>query len=73
MAFQAHKVTGLNKIGIVFGAMDVMAGVAGNASSVHHALDEVIPLHTVFMRGAVRKMSKAGFAQLVPFQLPIIL
>ena len=50
-----------------------MAGIAGNTSSIHYALDEVITLHAVLVRRAVGKVGERGFAQLVLFQLPVIL
>lgn len=73
MAFQAHQATGLDEIGIVFGAVCVMAGSASNPSSIHQALDEVIPLHAILVCGAVGKVRESGFTQLVLFQLPEVL
>lgn len=50
--------------------MGVMTAEALHAVRVHHALDEVIALHTVFVSGAIGEMRKRQFAQLVFFQLP---
>ena len=38
-----------------------------------HALREIIPLHSVFMRRAVGEVRKAQLPQLVIFELPVIL
>ena len=72
VAFKAHEVAGLDEVGIIFRAVRVMAGVAGDAPSVHHALDKIITLHAVLVGGAVGEMGEGGFAQLVFFQLPEI-
>ena len=72
VAFKAHEVAGLDEVGIIFRAVRVMAGVAGDAPSVHHALDKIITLHAVLVGGAVGEMGEGCFAQLVFFQLPEI-
>ena len=53
VAIEAKFVGGLAELGVVVGAVDVMAGEAGYSAAVHHALDEVVTLHAVFVSGAV--------------------
>ena len=52
---------------------DIVASEAGDAAAVHHALDEVVALHAVLVRGAVGEMREGGLAELVIFELPEIL
>jgi hypothetical protein len=40
---------------------------------VHHALDEIVPLHSILVRSTIRKMRERQFTQFVLFQLPEIL
>lgn len=72
VAFQAHPAAGLDEVGIVFGAVSIVAGVAGDASAVHEALHKIIALHAVLVAGAIREMREGGLAELVVFELPII-
>src|SRR6266404_6141791 len=53
--------------------MHVVATEAGDPPPVHHALHEVIPLHAILMRCAVRKVRKGQLPQTVLLQLPEIL
>ncbi len=73
VAFQAHQAAWLYQICIVFGTVDVMAGVAGNASSVHYALDKIVTLHSILMGRAVCEVRESSFTKLVLFHLPEIL
>ena len=50
-----------------------MATEAGDAAAIHHTLHEIIALHAILVRSAIRKMSEARLAELVLFELPIIL
>lgn len=52
--------------------MDIVAGEAGDAATIHHALNEVVALHAIFVRGAVGKMSETRLAQRVFLELPEI-
>ena len=51
-------------------AMYIVAAKTGDATTVHYALHEIVSLHAVFMRRAVRKMREAQFAQPVRLQRP---
>ena len=72
VASQAKRVAGLAHHRLVVGAVRVVATEAGDAARIHQALDEIIALHAVFVRGAVGKMREAGFAELVLLELPKI-
>ena len=72
VALEADLIAGLDELGVVIGAVDVVATEAGDATAVHHALDEVVALHPIFVGGAVGKMVERGFAEFVVFELPII-
>lgn len=53
--------------------MDVVAAGALNAPRIHNALDEIIALHPVLVRGAVRKMCERHFTEFVLFKFPEVL
>src|SRR5580704_572711 len=73
VAVETNLIDGLTELGVVARAVDVVAIEAGYTAAVHDALDEIVALHAVFVRGAVRKMSEALLAELVVFELPVIL
>jgi hypothetical protein len=73
MAFETQHIRGLQQIGIVFGAMHVMATEAAHPMRIHRALHEIIALHPVLVRGAIGEMRECRLAQLVLFQLPEVL
>jgi hypothetical protein len=62
MALQAENVCRFEQISIVFRAVNIMATETANTVRVHGALDEIVTLHTVLMRGTVRKVSESLFA-----------
>lgn len=70
VAFQTHPVARLDQVGVVFRPMRVMTGSAGNTSSKHQALHEIVTLHSILVSSAVSEVSERGFTQLVIFQLP---
>src|ERR1039458_10269230 len=72
MALQTHRVGGLQELGVVRRALNVVAGEAGDAVIVHGALHEVVALHAVLVSRAVGEVGERGLAEFVLFQLPII-
>ena len=72
MAGQAHRVARLAHHRLIFRAVRIVATETRDAARVHEALNEIIALHAVLVRGAVGKMGEARFAELVLFQLPKI-
>ena len=73
MALQAQHVRRLQQIGVVRGAVHIVAAEAGDAARVHQALHEIVALHAVLVRRAVGEMREGGLAELVLFELPEIL
>src|SRR5262245_24880937 len=73
MTRQTQLTRGLDQVGIVARAMNIMAAEAGDSAPIHQALHEIVALHSIFMGCSVREMSKRRLAQLVLFQLPEIL
>src|ERR1700735_5394892 len=73
VTIEAKAVGGLAQLRVIFGAVNVVATEAGDSAAVHHALHEIIPLHAIFVRGAVGKMGEGGLAESVFLKLPIIL
>ena len=69
---QAELICRLDQVGVVFGAVHVVATEAGYASAIHQALNKIITLHPVLMAGSICKMRKARLTELVFFQLPEI-
>jgi hypothetical protein len=53
--------------------MDIVTTGAPDATPVHDALNEVIPLHSVFVSSPVSEMSEGGLSEFVVFELPEML
>ena len=70
VALQAHGIRRLQEIGIVCRSMNIMAAKAGHSVRVHRARDEIISLHPVLVRGAVREVRESRLAELVFLQFP---
>src|SRR5215475_1424583 len=73
VAGQTQHLGRLEEIGIVLRPVDVVTAEAGNAALVHHALGEVVPLHPVLVRRAVREMRERRLAELMLLELPEVL
>ncbi len=73
VAFETQYVGRLDQQSIVVGAVNIMATGAFHAMRVHHALDEIVALHAVFVRRAIRVMCERRLAEPVFFELPEIL
>ena len=73
MARRAQLRDGLDQVRVVRRAVNVVAAEARHALRVHHALDEVVALHAVLVRGAVREVRERRLAELVLFELPEVL
>src|ERR1019366_1845032 len=72
VASQTNLVHRLSKFRVVLRAMHVVAVETRDAAPVHDALHEIVSLHPVLVRRAIRKMRKAQLAQGVLFELPVI-
>ena len=58
------------EIGIVLGAMDIVATEARHAVAVHQAGNEIVPLHSVSTPGAVGKIPGIGSSRVTIVELP---
>ena len=65
MAHHAHFVDGLAQHGVVVSTVRIVAAETGDTAGVHQALDEIIALHAVLVRGTVGEVRKSRFAQSV--------
>ena len=72
VAIEANLVHGLSQLRVVLRAVHIVAVEARDPAPVHDALREVVPLHPVLVRRAVRKMCEAQLTQCVLFELPVI-
>lgn len=70
VAIEAEFVDGLSKLGVVLRAVYVVAIEAGDSAPVHHALHEIIALHSVFMSSAISEVRECSLAQFVFFERP---
>jgi len=70
VTIQTKLISGLAKLRVIFRAVHVVAREAGNPVLVHYALHEVIALHAVLVRGAIRKVREGELAEGVFFELP---
>ncbi len=73
MTVQTDLVRGLDKLRVVSSSMHIVAIEACDAVPVHHALREIVPLHAVLMRRAVRKVIEVRLSERAVFQPPEIL
>ena len=58
MTLQAHHVRRLQKVRIILCSVGIMAMEATDSVRVHGALNEIVALHSVLVRSAIRKMSE---------------
>ena len=72
VACQAHCILRFAQHRLVFCAVRIVAAETGDAARIHQALNEIVALHAVLVRGAVRKMREARFTELVLFEPPKI-
>ena len=72
VAHETDLVRGLDQVGIISGAVDIMAAETRDAPPVHEALNEVIALHSILVRGPVGKVREGRLSQFVLLQLPEI-
>lgn len=63
MTLQTEFVGGLPQLRVIVGAVHIVARCAGHAMAVHHALNEIVALHAVFMRCPIGEMQEVGLAQ----------
>ena len=73
MAIEAKLTGWFTKLGVVSGPMRIVAVEARHTAAVHHALHEVVPLHSIFVSGPVREIKKIlRLAESMILELPEI-
>src|ERR1700733_172185 len=72
MAVQTEFVGGHPQLRVMACAVHIVACCAGHAMTVHHALNEIIALHTVLMRRAISEMREVGLTQRDVVKLPVV-
>lgn len=70
MAVEANFSRGLAQLSIIFGAVNIMTGRAGDSISIHDALSEIIALYAILVRCAIGEVIEGGLTQSTIFQLP---
>ena len=70
MALKAEDGGRPEKIGIILGAMDVVATEARHAVTVHQAGNEIVPLHSVSTPGAIGKIRGIGSSRVTIVEFP---
>jgi hypothetical protein len=70
VACDAKLLDGLDEVGVVGRPVNVVTTEARDTSRIHDALDEVVPLHPVFVPGGIGKMRERGFSEFVLLELP---
>ena len=73
MTVEAELVYGLSELSVVFCAVHVMAGSAGNTVLIHDALHKVVALHPVLMRGSVWEVRECCLTQGDVIEFPEVL
>lgn len=53
---QAEFIRRLDELCIVVGSVYVVTTEAGNPAPIHDALHKIVPLHSIFVRGAISKV-----------------
>src|SRR6266404_2378616 len=67
---EAYAAGRLPQHGVIIRAVRIMAAEAGDAACIHQAGHEVVALHPVLVRRAIRKMCEGRLAKLVILELP---
>lgn len=74
MTIQAKLIRRLAELRIISRPVHVVTIEASYSAAVHNALDEIVSLHAVFVRGAIREIIEISrLANRVGFELPEIL
>src|SRR5262245_3148465 len=70
VARETELARGLNKVGIVSSAVNVMTAEARDAAPIHETLNKVIALHSVLVTRAVGEVREGCLSQLVFLEFP---
>ena len=72
VAGETKRIAFRNKVRFVAVAVNVVAIEAANFAMVHRALNEIVPLHAIFVSSEVGKLIEIGCSRLEIFELPIV-
>ena len=72
MTTEAQFLCQLAQVRVVAGAVDIMAGGAGYAVAIYHALHKIITLHSVLVRSRVSKVDESGLPESNVLQFSIV-
>ena len=72
VAGQANLGRRFDQVSVILSAVDIVATKAAHTAPIHHALDEVVALHSIFVTRSVGEMRERRLAKLVIFQFPKI-
>lgn len=67
VAVQTYHFGGFSQLSVIIGAVCIVATEARHAAPIHHALNEIIALHPIFMSGTFGEMCEGGRAERVVF------
>src|SRR5437879_12247990 len=70
VTFEAQHVGGVQQLGVVCGSVYIVATGASDAVGIHHAIREVIALHSMIMTGPIGKMGGSRLTHPVPLEVP---
>ena len=73
VALQAHDIAGLDQVGIVGRAMDIVATETSNAMRVHDARHKIVPLHAILVRRAIGEVGERGLTRFMLLEFPELL
>ena len=73
MTVEADLVRRFPQLRVVVRTVNVMAGGAGYALLVHHALHKIVALHAVLVGASVRIVVEVRLAERDVFELPVVL
>jgi hypothetical protein len=73
MAVKAQLICWLAELGVVVSAVDIVTRGTSDSVAIHYALHEIISLHAVLVRCAIRKMQEVGLTKGDVFELPVVL
>jgi len=72
MAIEAELVSGFPQLRVIVRAVDIVTGGAGHTVTVHHALHEIVALHSVLVGSSIGEVQEVGLSKADVFELPVI-
>lgn len=73
VAVQAECVDWFDKLRVIIGSVHIVTTEAGDPAPIHDALHEIIALHPVLVRSAIREVVEVRGSKRALFQPPVIL